>query len=182
LRAASLSTYHPLPPPSPSPSPLTSYSSLIPQIPSPLLHVPSPPLLLPSVNRSSDIPEVDMPSQKRLCLTKFEVGKSSTAATARQTGHTLARRVDYGFINTLDASIRSSEGRVMTAIEEVNERVTDLFTTQRQDAHEFYVQDRSMTHEACITSLEAQIKALQRDVSVLDRPRIKDGDRLTMHI
>ncbi|GJS62367.1 hypothetical protein Tco_0657151 [Tanacetum coccineum] len=89
----------------------------------------------------------------------FEVGESSTAAAARQTGHTLARRVDYGFIDTLDASIRSSKGRVMTAIEEVNERVADLATTQRQDAHELY-----------------------RDVSVLQRQRIDDADRLTSHI
>nr|GEW90276.1 hypothetical protein [Tanacetum cinerariifolium] len=44
LRAASPSTYH-------------------------LLHVPSQPLLLPSVDRRSDILEADMPSQKRLCHT-----------------------------------------------------------------------------------------------------------------
>ncbi|GJZ11116.1 putative reverse transcriptase domain-containing protein [Tanacetum coccineum] len=65
LRAASPSTYHPLP----SPSSLTSYSSPLPQIPSPPLPIPSPPLLLPFVDRRSDIPEDDMPSQKRLCLT-----------------------------------------------------------------------------------------------------------------
>nr|GEU93734.1 hypothetical protein [Tanacetum cinerariifolium] len=105
LRATSPSTYHPLP----SPSPLTSHSSPLPQTPSPPLHVPSPPLLLPSANRESDILKVDIPSQKRLCLTaptsKFEVKESSTTAVARQTGHTLARRVDYGFIDTLDTSI-----------------------------------------------------------------------------
>nr|GEX67122.1 hypothetical protein [Tanacetum cinerariifolium] len=32
-------------------------------------HVPSPPLLLPYANRKSDIPEIDMLFQKRLCLT-----------------------------------------------------------------------------------------------------------------
>ncbi|GKB92903.1 hypothetical protein Tco_0965175 [Tanacetum coccineum] len=65
---------------------------------------------------------------------RFKVGESSAAATARQAGHTLAHRVDYGIIDTMDASIQASEGRAMTAVEEVNERVTDLATTQRQDA------------------------------------------------
>ncbi|GKD27730.1 hypothetical protein Tco_1233944 [Tanacetum coccineum] len=91
LRVASPSTYHPL-------------------------HVPSPPLLLPSADHRSDIPETDMLSRKRLCLiaptSRFEVGESSTAAAARQTGHTLARRVDYGFLNTLDGSIRVSKGQI----------------------------------------------------------------------
>ncbi|GKE77257.1 hypothetical protein Tco_1543377 [Tanacetum coccineum] len=71
--------------------------------------VPSPPLLLPSTDQRSDFPEVDMPSQKRLCLTapdsRFEVRESSTAAAARKTWHTLARRVDYRFVDTVDASI-----------------------------------------------------------------------------
>nr|GFA49568.1 hypothetical protein [Tanacetum cinerariifolium] len=31
-------------------------------------------------------------------------------------------------------------------------------------------------------AMEAQIRAVQRDVSVLQRPRIDDGDRLTSHI
>ncbi|GKG48408.1 hypothetical protein Tco_0510293, partial [Tanacetum coccineum] len=52
----------------------------------PLL-VPSPPLLLTSVDRRSDIPEADIPFQKRLCLTapasRFEVGESLTAVAAR---------------------------------------------------------------------------------------------------
>ncbi|GJS01736.1 hypothetical protein Tco_0318244, partial [Tanacetum coccineum] len=85
LRATSPSTYHLLLPS---------------EIPSPHLPLPSPPLLLPSADRRSDIPEVDMPSRKRLCLTapasRFEVGESSTAAAARKIGHTLACRVDYG--------------------------------------------------------------------------------------
>ncbi|GJT29577.1 hypothetical protein Tco_0909852 [Tanacetum coccineum] len=82
------------------------------------LPVPSPPLLLPSTNRRSDMIETDMSFWKRLCLTS------------------LASRVDYEFIDTIDASIWASECRVMTAIEDVNERVIDFATTQRQDAHE----------------------------------------------
>nr|GEX64052.1 hypothetical protein [Tanacetum cinerariifolium] len=77
------------------------------------LHAPSPPLLLPSTTHRDDLPEADIPFQKRACFTaptsRFEVGESSSAAVARQTGHTLAHRVDYGFIDTMDASIHASE-------------------------------------------------------------------------
>nr|GEW09342.1 hypothetical protein [Tanacetum cinerariifolium] len=77
--------------------------------PSPLLHVPSPPLLLPSADRRSDIPETDMPFWKMLCLTtltsRFELRESSIAVAAGRTGPTLACRIDYGFIDTMDASI-----------------------------------------------------------------------------
>ncbi|GKE91861.1 hypothetical protein Tco_1572956 [Tanacetum coccineum] len=97
------------------------------------LPVPSPPLLLPSTNHRSDITEADIPSWKRLSLispaSRFEVRESSTAAVATQTGHTLACRVDYRYINTVDASIQAFESRVMTVVEEVNKRVTDLATT-----------------------------------------------------
>ncbi|GKC61959.1 hypothetical protein Tco_1089557 [Tanacetum coccineum] len=110
LRAASPSTHHPS-------------------------EIPSPPLLLQSTTHRDDLPEVDMPLQKRACFTaptgRFEVGESLSAIAARQTGHTLAHRVDYGFVDTVDASIRASESRAMTAVGEVNERVTDLATTQR---------------------------------------------------
>ncbi|GKE57675.1 hypothetical protein Tco_1496860, partial [Tanacetum coccineum] len=80
-------------PPSPPPSPLSPWSSPLPYIPSPPLPVLSLPLPM-------------------LCLTAptsmFKVRESSTAIAARHTGHTLARRVDYGFIDTVDASIRAS--------------------------------------------------------------------------
>nr|GEZ13847.1 hypothetical protein [Tanacetum cinerariifolium] len=49
--------------------------------------------LLPSTSRRTDIPEADVPPQKRACLTtptlRFEVGESSTAGAARQPGPTL---------------------------------------------------------------------------------------------
>nr|GEV46836.1 hypothetical protein [Tanacetum cinerariifolium] len=56
------------------------------------LHVPSPPLLLLATDHMIDIPKADMPSRKRLCLTN------------------------------LASSIRAYESRVMTIIEEVNEK------------------------------------------------------------
>ncbi|GJY33336.1 hypothetical protein Tco_0417805 [Tanacetum coccineum] len=113
---------------------------------------------------------------------RFEVGESSSAATARQTGHTLAHRVDYGFVDTVDASIRDSEDRVMTAVGEVNKRVTNLAITQRQDAHELYVHKAVKARRAWAQfesksqAMESQISALYRDVSVLQRQRITNGD------
>ncbi|GKC28176.1 hypothetical protein Tco_1035470 [Tanacetum coccineum] len=72
--------------PTPPPSPLTPLSSPLPQIPSPPTHHPLP-LLAPSTSRRSDIPEAELPPQKRLLLTtptpRFEIGEGSTAATAR---------------------------------------------------------------------------------------------------
>ncbi|GJW07887.1 hypothetical protein Tco_1570310 [Tanacetum coccineum] len=146
--------------PSPPPSPLSS----------PLLHIPStplpsPPLLLPSTAHRTNFSEAEMPPQKRVCFTaptrRFEVGESLTAAAARKTGHTLASRVDYGFIDTLDASIRAFEGRVMTAVEEVNKRVIDLAATQRQDVHELYVRHGDAQDDR--DALRAQISLLTRE-------------------
>ncbi|GJU98419.1 hypothetical protein Tco_1327690 [Tanacetum coccineum] len=49
----------------------------------------------------------------------------------------------------------------MTAVEEVNERVTDLATTQRQDAHELYVCDEDAQDDRAL--LRAQISLLTRE-------------------
>ncbi|GKE29240.1 hypothetical protein Tco_1444624 [Tanacetum coccineum] len=159
-------------PPSP-PSPLSPLSSPLPRIPSlPLLLLPlhtSPTYASAPLGYRATmlygIPEADMLSRKRLCLTalafQFEVGESSTATVSRQTRHTLARRVDYGFIDTLDTSIQASEGIVMTAVEDVNERVTDLVSTQRRDAHEFYVRHEDAQDDRAL--LRAQISLLMRE-------------------
>ncbi|GJU49475.1 hypothetical protein Tco_1219030 [Tanacetum coccineum] len=118
-------------PPSPPPSPLSPWSSPLPQIPSPPLHVISPPLPLPllpthtsptyadaplgyrTVMIRDDILEENMPLRKRArfsaLASRFEVGESLAAATARQAGHALTTSVDYGFIDIIDASIRASE-------------------------------------------------------------------------
>ncbi|GKC66649.1 hypothetical protein Tco_1099247 [Tanacetum coccineum] len=118
------------------PSPLSSWSPLLPQIPSPPLlpppsslhlppHVPTslplplsplPPLLAslfipPPVDHREDILEAELPPHKRLCLTaptsRYEVGESSTAAPRPTGGH----RADYGFIGTMDADIRRQRAK-----------------------------------------------------------------------
>nr|GEW00537.1 putative reverse transcriptase domain-containing protein [Tanacetum cinerariifolium] len=129
------------------------------------LPIPSIPLLLPSADRRSDIPETDMLFQKRLCLTapdsRFEIREILTVVVDRQMGHTVAGRVDYCFIDIVDASIRASESRVMTVVEEVNEKVTNLATTQRQGTHEFHVRDEDAQDDRPL--LRAQISLLTRE-------------------
>ncbi|GKB67109.1 hypothetical protein Tco_0928521 [Tanacetum coccineum] len=83
------------------------------------------------------------------------------------------------FTALTDASIRAAESRAMNAVGEVNERVIDLATTPRHETHKLQVWAHS---ESRSQAMEAQIRALQRDVDVLQRQRIRDEDRLTSHI
>nr|GEV99058.1 hypothetical protein [Tanacetum cinerariifolium] len=71
--------------------------------------IPSPPLppplyIPPPVDRMDDIPEIEMPPRKRLCLStlgfRYEIGESSTARPTRDQG------IDYGFVSTLDTEAR----------------------------------------------------------------------------
>ncbi|GJS93445.1 hypothetical protein Tco_0800413 [Tanacetum coccineum] len=160
-------------PSSPPPSPLSPLSSTLPQIPSPPLLLPSPPTQTfhtsPTYTRAplgyratmvqDDIPEVNMPLWKRACFTapthRFGVGESSATTAARQFSNALTSSVDYGFIDTVDASIFRNK------VTRFNES-SDLFTGREIG--------------------EAHIRSLQRDVSVLQRHKIHDGDRLTSHI
>ncbi|GKE88697.1 hypothetical protein Tco_1566172 [Tanacetum coccineum] len=69
-----------------------------------------------------------MPFWKRLLLTsptpRMEVGETSAAAATRRPRSTMACTVDYSFVDTIDANIRSPERRTMAAIEVVNLRVS----------------------------------------------------------
>ncbi|GJW75351.1 hypothetical protein Tco_0134721 [Tanacetum coccineum] len=146
LRASS-----PLPPPVPAALPLPPLPS------SPLPPLPDS-LFIPPVDRREDIPEAELPPRKRLCLTtpasRYEVGESSTAVP-RPTG---GRRVDYGFVGTLDAEARRQRAEAVgygirdtwvdpretteevapMTLEGVNTRVTELTAVQEQDTQEIY--------------------------------------------
>ncbi|GJW96262.1 hypothetical protein Tco_0178070 [Tanacetum coccineum] len=93
-----------LPSSSPPDSPLTPLSSPLPQIPSPPLPLPAPssPLLLPATDHREDVPEADLPLQKRLCLTapasRFEVGRVRIV-DARHHGLDVTACYDYSFID-----------------------------------------------------------------------------------
>nr|GEY30518.1 hypothetical protein [Tanacetum cinerariifolium] len=153
---------------SPPPSPLSPLSSLLPYIPSPPLLLPSPPLFLPSTTHRTDIPEAKMPPQKRACFTalapRFEVRECSTTATARQTRLDFTCGTNYGFIDTLDASIMDAEERAPTTLEEVDERATDLINTLRQETKETYVRHEDAQDDRAL--LRAQINTLRRDRSM----------------
>nr|GEY35092.1 putative reverse transcriptase domain, ribonuclease H-like domain, aspartic peptidase domain protein [Tanacetum cinerariifolium] len=126
-------------------------------LPSPPLPPHPPPLhMSPPVDRRDDILETEMPPRKRLCLStlgsRYEVGESYTA---RPTGD---RRIDYGFVSTLDAEVRRRGiGEVGYGISdtwvdptetvpeiapmivaEVNTRVTELAELHEHDTQDLY--------------------------------------------
>nr|GEU82802.1 hypothetical protein [Tanacetum cinerariifolium] len=158
--------------PTPSSSPLTSLSppssgerlarhstqalidAVTAAIPSPL---PPPPLYIPPpVDRRDDIPEIQIPPRKRLCLStlgsRYEIEERSTA---RPTGD---QGIDYGFVSTLDAEARRRGiGEVRYGIRdiwvdpaetvpeiahmtvgEVSTRVTELAELYEHDTQDLY--------------------------------------------
>ncbi|GJZ88185.1 hypothetical protein Tco_0659967 [Tanacetum coccineum] len=187
--------------PTPPPSPLTPLSSPLPQIPSPPTHHPLP-LHAPSTSCRADIPEAKLPPRKRLLLTapipRFEIEESSTVVAARHLRSTVARRVDYGFVDTLDASIRVLEQKTMAAVDSVNlrfnyqasvhRRESEEFQTRHQDAHDDrvalhdevdilrrYLSSLCTTHEQervearhALNRSEVYIRALEARISVLE--------------
>ncbi|GKD38226.1 hypothetical protein Tco_1258433 [Tanacetum coccineum] len=131
----------------------------------------------PPVDRKEDIPKVELPPRKRLCLTspisRYEVRESSTTSP-RPTGR---HRADYGFIGTMDAEIRCQRAREVgygirdvwvdpteaveevapTTLKGVNARVTelaarvDVLTEDRQFHHETAL----LFDQKALVSLEA---------------------------
>nr|GFD04021.1 hypothetical protein [Tanacetum cinerariifolium] len=102
--------------------------------------------LLPSTSLRTDIPEADMPSRKRACLTTpapgFEIRESSVASATRQSGlmkFDLRRcRVEHARYRITDTWIIDKMMEIApTTLEGVNERVTELDTTVRQRTDEF---------------------------------------------
>ncbi|GJZ49525.1 putative reverse transcriptase domain-containing protein, partial [Tanacetum coccineum] len=160
--------------------------------------IPSPPLLLPSTTHRDDLPEVDLSLRKRARFTiptgRFEVRESLSTTAARQAGHTIAHRVDYGFIDTMDASIRASESREMTAVhyeDEHDDRAllraqVSLFMRERRyfrsmassyereavDARRAWAHSKSRSQ-----AMDAQIRALQRDVDLVRTAEAGPQDR-----
>ncbi|GKB64664.1 hypothetical protein Tco_0920850, partial [Tanacetum coccineum] len=168
------------------------------QIQSPPTHHPLP-LPAPSTSRKADILEAELPPRKRLLLSaptpRFEIGESSTAAPARPPRSTVARRVDYGFVDTLDASIHASEQRAMAVVESdaqddraalrdkvdrLRRYLSSLCTTHEHEGVEAYqALDRSNTH---IRALEAQIAVLETQVYRHEWQCQDADDRATRHI
>nr|GEW61749.1 hypothetical protein [Tanacetum cinerariifolium] len=114
------------------------------EVTKPLPHIPSPPLPIPSPPPDSpthiEISESCLPLRKRLRFASptlsQEVGESSTAGAARQNEPVVARddpyslELGYGITNTWDELVGASEEIAPTTLHGVNQRVTDLSTTQ----------------------------------------------------
>ncbi|GJS00871.1 hypothetical protein Tco_0317379 [Tanacetum coccineum] len=145
----------PLPSPPLPPLPLPP----LPPLPSSPLPLLPDSLFIPPVDRREDILEAELPPRKRLCLTtptsRYEVGESSNAVPRPTRG----RRVDYGFVGTLDAKARRQRAEAVgygirdtwvdprettekvapVILEGINTRVTELTAVQEQDTQEIYV-------------------------------------------
>ncbi|GJV69711.1 putative reverse transcriptase domain-containing protein [Tanacetum coccineum] len=143
MRATAPSTYHPL---LPSGTP-------------PLLPIP---LLAPSTSRRADIPEADMPPQKRLLLTAprlgCEVGESSAAAAARQPRPSMAHRVDCSSVDTVETRVRDTERRMMAALEVVNLRVSYYVDVHSRESLEFYSQHHDAQKDRAVVRAEIEAR------------------------
>ncbi|GJZ75623.1 hypothetical protein Tco_0640088 [Tanacetum coccineum] len=141
---------------------------------------------------------------------RFEVGESSSAAAARQPGLDVAtvdatpgcpmsREVGYGIEDVWDDMVGDMEKRAPT-LEDLCQRVTGLAVDLARDTHEMHVHfedardDRAFLRtrvntlfrgravHAELLACRAKVKALREQVSLLQRQRISDEDRLTRHV
>ncbi|GKD22026.1 putative reverse transcriptase domain-containing protein, partial [Tanacetum coccineum] len=131
LRAEAASTSHSLPLPPP-----IILSHTRPNAPS----SGTPPLHLLCTNRREDRPEVTLPPRKRLDIAlgpAYEVGESSSAATARPAG---GLREDYVFVATMDREIRHDLERdvgygITNSWDEIIEAMQGTLITGGKAAH-----------------------------------------------
>nr|GEW37272.1 hypothetical protein [Tanacetum cinerariifolium] len=127
------------------------------------------------------------PSQTQLCKARkmvrpqtpipfpceAEVRESSTAGAARQPKPTLeadlrrdrVREMGYEITDTWYKIVKAMLEIAPTTLERVNQRVTKLATTVRQDTKEFH--DKSASIEAHVKTLEAQVAILMAQTSSL---------------
>ncbi|GKC68730.1 hypothetical protein Tco_1101328 [Tanacetum coccineum] len=137
------------------------------------------PLPVPSTSRRADIAEANILHQKSLILTaptpRFEVGESFTAAATRQSRSTMARGVDYSFVDTVDASVRASERRTMAAIEMQDAQKDHAALRGEVDTLRRYLSSLCTTHEQervearqALARSEAHNRALEARIIVLE--------------
>ncbi|GJR81346.1 hypothetical protein Tco_0152131 [Tanacetum coccineum] len=129
------------------------------------------PLPAPSTSRKADIPEADTLPRKRLLLTtprpRCEVGESSVVAAARQPGPTMAHRVDYSLVDTMETSRDSSEfySRHHDAQKDRAVMRAEIEVLRRERLA--YEQESMETRQALARS-EAYCRALEARVAVLE--------------
>nr|GEU40301.1 reverse transcriptase domain-containing protein [Tanacetum cinerariifolium] len=131
--------------------------------------------------------------------------ESLAAAAARQPGLDVATvdatlgslmsiEVGYRIKDVWDDMVGDMEERAPTIVEGLSQRVIDLSTTLAQDTHEIYSEARharqawsqsmdcSRAVHAELLAYLAEVRALRKQVSLLQRQRISDEDGLTRHI
>ncbi|GJZ78188.1 hypothetical protein Tco_0642860 [Tanacetum coccineum] len=126
-----------------------------------------PPIVLPHTRASmaimraaapADVPEVTFPPRKRLCIApgpRYEIEECLSAPTARPTE---GFRVDY---DTWDEMVEAMQEIAPTTLEGVNQRVTDLVTTIKQDTDEVYKRLDDAQDDRSLMS--GQLNLLRRD-------------------
>ncbi|GKC95841.1 hypothetical protein Tco_1161283 [Tanacetum coccineum] len=118
----------------------------------------SPPLLLPSTSHKTDIPEVEMPPQKRACFATpalgFEIGESLAAGAVAPTT-----------LEGVDQRVTELDTTVRQRTEE--DRPYHRHTTMALDREAIYAhiawtgsEERSAAIEAHVKTLEAQVATL----------------------
>nr|GEX19682.1 putative reverse transcriptase domain-containing protein [Tanacetum cinerariifolium] len=128
--------------------------------------------LLPSTSCRIDIPEADMPCQKKTCLTtltpRFEIRESSTAGVAKQPGPTesdlrryMVEQAYYEITDMWDEIVDTLIEIAPTTLEGVNERVTQIDTTIRQRSDEFEILFDEAQDDRAL--LRARVNTLFRD-------------------
>ncbi|GJU26546.1 hypothetical protein Tco_1165167 [Tanacetum coccineum] len=120
-----------------------------------------------------------------------EVRESSAAAAARQPGPTMARRVDYSFVDTVETRVRDTERRMMAAVEVVNLRdraavraEIEILRRERLAYEQESIETRQALarSEAYSRTLEARIIVLETQVLRHEWQRQDTDDRATGHI
>ncbi|GJR20778.1 putative reverse transcriptase domain-containing protein [Tanacetum coccineum] len=153
--------------------------------------IPSPPLLLPSPPTHTSLTYAEAPIGYKAAMIRLRAASplplpapssplllpaTDPAATARQLGLDVTHAIDYGFVDTVDATLR----RPMTR--EVGYRITDVWddmvgdieetTPTTLEARRAADARRAWAHfESKSQAMEAQIRALQRDVDKMPPKR-----------
>ncbi|GJS13716.1 putative reverse transcriptase domain-containing protein [Tanacetum coccineum] len=168
--AASTSYSLPLPPPfilSPTRPDAPSLG-----IPPPLpISVPtsSPPLLLPSASRREDRPEVTLPPQKRLGIAlgpRYEVGKSSSAVTARPAGGHKVKTMASTTIKEIRRDRRKREAIDDASDLDLQERLCQLShyrTDHRRSAEMRELRTADHTRQQQLIQTLTVMQSLQRE-------------------
>nr|GEU62455.1 hypothetical protein [Tanacetum cinerariifolium] len=128
--------------------------------------------LLPSTSCMTDIPEADVPPQKKACLTtpalRFKVRESFAAGAARQPGPTefdhrryRVEQAGYEITDTWDEIVDTLMEIAVTTLKGVNERVIELDTTVRQRTNEFEIRFKEVQDDRAL--LRARVNTLLRD-------------------